>query len=44
MAEIFRKQGDLMGAGRLHGEAGACHRKHSAQAAVTSYLKVSTVQ
>ena len=40
MADIFRRQGDLMGAGRLHGEAGACFRKHSAHAAVQAYLKV----
>ena len=42
MADIFRRQGDLMGAGRLHGEAGACYRKYSAHAAVQAYLKVHT--
>jgi len=39
MGEIFRKQGDLMGAGRLYGEAGTCYRKYSTHSAVTSYLK-----
>ena len=44
MADIFRRQGDLMGAGRLHGEAGACFRKHSAHEAVQAYLKVQGVR
>jgi len=39
MGDIFKKQGDLSGAGRLYGEAGMCYRKFSASAAVTSYLK-----
>ena len=34
--------GDLMGAGRLYGEAGTCYRKYSTHAAVTSYLKVKS--
>lgn len=40
MADIYRRQGDLMGAGRLYGEAGSCYRKCSASTAVASYLKV----
>ena len=43
MADIFRRQGDLMGAGRLHGEAGACYRKYSPHAAVQAYLKVHSL-
>ena len=43
MADIFRRQGDLMGAGRLHGEAGACYRKYSPHAAVQAYLKVQSL-
>jgi len=39
MADIYRKQGDSFGAGRLYGEAGTCYRKFSSEAAVSSYLK-----
>ena len=34
--------GDLTGAGRLHGEAGTCYRKHSPSLAVAAYLKVAS--
>ena len=44
MADIFRRQGDLMGAGRLHGEGGACYRKHSPHLAVQAYLKVERLR
>lgn len=39
MGDMFKKQGDLAGAGRLYGEAGTCFRKFSTSAAVSSYLK-----
>ena len=41
MGDIYRKQADHMGAGRLYGEAGNCYRKCSATAAVASYSKVT---
>ena len=40
MGDIYRKQADHAGAGRLYGEAGNCYRKCSATAAVASYHKV----
>lgn len=40
MGDIFRKQSDHVGAGRLYGDAGTCYRKYSATAAVNAYLKV----
>merc|ERR1719510_230002 len=39
MGDIYRKQADHAGAGRLYGEAGNCYRKCSATAAVASYHK-----
>ena len=41
MGDIYRKQADHAGAGRLYGEAGNCYRKCSATAAVASYHKVT---